>query len=161
MRRIGFAVGMLAVALCVAGLVYQSIDSPVAAQRAWLDNELANLKTDPVVYHTRRELPYDALQKAIAARPSLVEQVIKAPVKEAPAPNVKAMLAGVKATRVTVGSGDAARIRIMSKDAPRGALLGIGDTVNGLSITAITPTEVTFTLEQDGKTYTATLPRER
>ncbi len=156
-----FLIGVALFAASLAVAAYRVVASPVAAMERDLAQQIEEAQKTDTRYYTRAELNYDALEQTIAARKDLWGAIVKPPPPAPPPPkppvNVKAMLTGVKATRVGVGG----KVKIVTPEAPRGAFFSIGEVIRGATITAITPTEVEFTVDDNGKPVKDTLPRER
>lgn len=137
----------------------KSVLNPYESRQASLQTELANIK--PVeVKHETLQANFDRWRQTIGGKPSVWQELVPAPPPPPPPPpkppNVKDKLAGLKITRQGIGS----KVRIMSKENPKGVFVGAGDSINGLEVKEVTKTSVTFSLKWNGQELTETVRRE-
>ncbi len=111
---------------------------------------------------------YRPVHPAIAQNMALWNELIAPPPKKPAPPKPKARpdllkrLQGVTASarnQVKLG-GNIHAVMIRSAQNQNGRWMYVGDEVNGLVISEITPEAVVFMLEQQGKKYTVELPRK-
>jgi hypothetical protein len=150
-------IAVLVAVVAAAGL--RSAVNPYRARHAALESKLAEIKPVEVKPETR-QASFERWKQAIEAKPAVWQELIAPPPAPPPPPpkppNVKEKLAGLKVTRQGIGN----KVRIMSKENPKGAFLGPGDSINGVRIKEVTKAAVTFSLQWNGQELTETLQRE-
>jgi hypothetical protein len=161
MQRVVTLLGILATAGALAFLVLNVVANPIAARREQLVTQLAEvpaLRVDvgPLATH----VDIDAVQESISGKKSLWQELVPPPPPPPPppepAPDLAKMLEGVQPTRQRVGDA----IRIITPENARGGRYAVGDSINGVTITEITPTAVLFEYVWKEKVLTHTLPRK-
>jgi len=132
------------------------VRDPMALRRADLDERLAAIEAKPIEVETFRS-DRDELKRTVVAKPALWKPLYERAKRQKPAPDLAKILGGVRVLRGQVGE----KIRIVDDDRrnPRGKWMQKGDTLRGVLIKEITPTEVIFSKTQDGKEYTHAVPR--
>ncbi len=161
MGRAPWIVGFVVVAAAAAVAGYNRYADPVGQRRADLDRELRELRPGDAVYHVKRDLDYERIQSEALQRSDLWAQIVAPPPPPPPPPNLAEMAKGIQATRYQLGSGDTARVKILTQDDKRGKFYSIGETIYGLTLSKIEPQQIELSLERNGKVYTLTLPRGR
>ncbi len=150
-------------AVAVAALawaVFLFVNNPFRARHAVLAAEIAEIKPVDVTF-APPEWDFAGWQDAIAAKPKLWDRLYDPPAPPPPAPpkppDLNKILSdnGVTVGRQQVGE----KAKIMTKADARGAFMGVGDQIAGLTITEVTRTNVKFSMEWRGQTLEASLPR--
>lgn len=154
-ERIVSLVGICAVMVCVGVMVWTEVRSPMAVR-------LANLEVDLGRIETVEELPYSEsdvnpieVDRLISGSKSLWTELVAPPkrvVKEAPGPDMAALLKGVvPSARNQIGSGDSLQIKIRTGEVPLGGWFKVGDTIRGVLIESIDDKSVVFMIKGKGK----------
>ncbi len=162
--RLVYLAGGLAVAAIAAFAALNFVTDPLEDRRTELQRRL-----DDSMFQPRAEVgdgrAYVAWRGAVEARPALWQELVEPPPpppppppKPEPCPDLQQMLQGVEATRQQIGSA----VKLITPDNPRGEFFEVGDTVNGVTLEAVSRQRVTFTIPcpQQNKTVTYELPRE-
>jgi hypothetical protein len=143
------------VAVCLL-IVKNAVMSPVSAQRSLFEEEMASLDGAPEELSAQAEKDYETFQSLISDERDQWQELIPPPVKEAVRPDLGVMLQGVQPTRTQVGT----KIRVITPNAPRGEMFGVGDSVHGVKIKGITPGAVEFSLSWQGVELTHSIARK-
>ncbi|HUW60437.1 MAG TPA: hypothetical protein VMZ06_05480 [Candidatus Bathyarchaeia archaeon] len=156
-RYVIIVIAVLAVIAVAVGL--RSALNPYRTRQAALQADLAQIKPVEVKLQTK-QANFARWKQAIGAKPAVWQELIPAPPPPPPPPpkppNTKEKIAGLKVTRQGIGD----KVRIMSKENPKGVFLGPGDSINGMKIKEVTKTDVTFSLKWRDKELTETVHRE-
>jgi len=156
-RYVIIVIAVLAVIAVAVGL--RSALNPYRTRQAALQADLAQIKPVEVKLQTK-QANLARWKQAIGAIPAVWQELIPAPPPPPPPPpkppNTKEKIAGLKVTRQGIGD----KVRIMSKENPKGVFLGPGDSINGMKIKEVTKTDVTFSLKWRDKELTETVHRE-
>ena len=156
-RYLTIVIAVLAVVAVAVGL--HSAINPYKARQSALEADLARIKPVEVKLKTQQS-NFDRWKQTIAAKPAVWQELIPAPPAPPPPPpkppNTKEKVAGLKVTRQGIGD----KVRIMSKETPKGVFLGPGDSVNGMKIKEVTKTSVTFSLKWQDQELTEIVQRE-
>lgn len=136
----------------------RSMANPFVDRGAQLQARLNEIKPVEVKLETGQS-NFDRWKDTIISKPSVWKELIPKPLPPPPPPpkppNLKKMLAEVQVTRQ--GFGD--KVRIMTKEEPKGIFLGPGDSVAGLQIKEVTRQSVTFSLNWQGQELTEVVER--
>lgn len=153
---------VLAVAVVIGVLAltaYSFWANPVNTKRQWLAAELTSIQPVDVAFE-KPQWDFDGWQSAVAAKPALWTELIPPPPppppRPEPPPNLSAMIKGVTASRQGIGK----KAKIFTPHDKRGAFMGVGDTIGGLTITEVSKTAVRLSLDWKGQELTVILPRE-
>lgn len=156
-KYLAIVIAVLAVVAAAVGL--RSAFNPYKARQAALEAELAQIKPVEVKMETQQS-SFDRWKQTIDSKPAVWQELIPAPPAPPPPPpkppNTKEKIAGLKVTRQGIGD----KVRIMSKENPKGVFVGPGDSINGMEVKEVTKTSVTFSLEWNGQELTETVQRE-
>ena len=156
-RQLTIVIAVLAVVAVAVGL--RSTLNPYKTRQSALQTELAQIKPVEVKLQTQ-QANFARWKQTIETKPTVWQELIPAPPAPPPPPpkppNTKEMLAGLKVTRQGIGD----KVRIMTKEKPKGVFLGPGDAISGMKIKEVTKTSVTFSLKWQDKELTETMPRE-
>ena len=157
-------VGIALLAAIGAMAVMNVVSDPLAAKRAWLENELAKVPVQQQEANAA-EQQETSFRERILSRPELWGALVPLPPPPPPPPpkppeppNMEEMLGKVFAGRAQIGK----RIKFITADNPAGEFLGVGDTLNGCEITDFDRGTVTFSYywEEGGKELTYTIQRQ-
>ena len=159
-QRMITLLGILATVSVLTFVILNAVRNPIAARREQLRIELAAVPSERVdVGPLSRPVDIDAVQQSISGKEKLWQELIPPPPPPppppAPPPDIAKMLEGVQPTRQQIGDA----IRIIVPGNPRGARCAVGDTINGVTIKEITPTEVIFEYVWKDKVLSCKLPR--
>lgn len=148
---------LLAAVIAAAGLL--TYLNPMNARRAALSGQLAKIVPVEVKFE-RRELDVESVQKKIAAKPKLWEQLLEPPAPAPPPPpappSVEEMAKNLSFSRQQIG----AKIKVMKGGDTKGEFVTKGDLVNGLTIKDISKTSVVLSLTWQGTELTVTKERK-
>jgi hypothetical protein len=148
---------VLVCVLAVAGLFI--VHNPLNAERKALRAQLASIKP------SERDLKaadadINALQKRLAEKPGLWEQLLPPPEPPKPPPpappKLEELVKDISFGRQQVGS----KVKVTKPGDAKGSFLGVGDTVNGLTIKEISKTAVVLSMEWQGQELTCTKDRK-
>lgn len=159
MKWVIFLICGLAAAGFIGALAINVVEDPLKEERRALSRQLERLRPERKVYVTSTDLDFQRIRETITGKDALWDELIPPPPKPPPpkkTPNFGQLLKGVSVGQGQIGD----KIRIIMPGSPRGEFLGVGDKVNLLTISEITPEYVEFSLDWvDGETYTHRLQR--
>jgi len=150
--------------LLVAGIgfsafffISQRTGSNVLDMESKLNTDIATLATVPQEFFPRAQANYSEINKTLAEKKVLWQELIPPPVKVAAPPqppNMVKKLAGVKPhRRKQIGSGENLRVHIISPLSKRGIFMGVGDAYKDMTIIAITKEYVEFLFIRNGEKF--------
>ena len=161
-HRIGFAVGIAALAgLCVMA-IHNLVKNPVEAHYG----DVASLIEADEIYQISliyngpegsgldNQSPAAKWRNTIASRASVWAPIVEAPPPPVPPPDWKKLLKGISLSKAFIGEGPDRKVKILKnpKDTV-GEWVGAGSRVNGLLIKEVTDRAVVFTTFANGKEY--------
>jgi len=150
--------------VCLSTLARNGVRNPMTAHKAALEARVAAVTFVPEDLPEPDKAPMKAQRKTIVDKEALWRPLVEAPAAPPPPeskPDLLEKLKGVTASaRDEIRVGDSLKIKIHTNpEDKRGRWVGAGDKVNGLTILEIKADTVVFALEQNGKQFTAELPR--
>lgn len=157
LERAAYLVCSLVLAASLILLVLGSVRSPVAAERARFESELAAIQAPELDLEMEDAGAFEIWQRAIASNPRLWQPLTTAPARMLPPPDLAQVLAGVEPTRNTMGTGPTQKVQIRV-DGARGWYTR-GDQIKGCTIEEITDAHVVFSAVHNGQKYGIPLPR--
>ncbi len=158
LQRYAYAAGWIALATLLALLIAGIVRNPTQAARKEFKRQLADSAPDAIDIKLDSDPNVENWGRSISSRANLWGPLVPPQKAEAPAPMLQEMLKGVEPTNRTLGSGDKQRIQIRVDG--KNEYYSKGQQVKGCTIQEITPTDVLFTLAQDGQQYGIRLPRK-
>lgn len=146
--------------VCAAGgIVYLFAHNPMEAKRIELSSRLDGIEPVDVPYK-KLEVDVDSVQKKLAAKPKLWEQLLEppkaAPAAPPPPPPIEEMAKTLSFGRQQVGG----KVMMTKTGEKKGSFIGPGETVNGLTIKEITKTNVVLSLQWQGQELTTSKERK-
>jgi len=157
-ERIVTIIGVAAIAAVLAATGYMLVFNPVQARRTDLTARLDQIQSYEVEFKSP-DWNYEAWHGSLAAKPALWTELIEppppTPPPPPPPPNLKKMAAGITVGRQAVGD----KAKFFAPGDSRGTYLGVGDTIQGLTIKEVTRKQVTLSLRWKKQELTITLPR--
>jgi hypothetical protein len=141
-------------------IAVNAVRDPFAAARASLDQRLAETGPEPISFDAEPDWSYDEVVRQVTGRQALWQGLTPPPQAPPSGPDLERELEDVTISQ-QLGKGESVKVRIRTKDDPRGKFLGKGDQLRGATIREITPTSVVFYKNYDGKEYTVVKPRGR
>jgi len=159
MERLLVIISVIVLIAILGVMAFLFVRDPMDEHRVTLDDQLAAVKPVDVAFQ-KPNWDFDKWQNSLATKPALWKELVEAPPPAPPAPppppDLQALLKDVTAGRQQVGN----KVKILKKGDARGSFLGVGETLNGLTIKEITKKEVVFSMTWQGKELTVNLPRE-
>lgn len=148
---------------CVGWIALQTIRNPMHVRAEALETTLDSVASNPIDLPNSAKPPLQMLRPQIVGKKALWSELVAAPPappKPQADPNLKEKLKGVTATRQTIARGDTVRVKFyLGPQDKAGSWKTVGEVINGLTISEITPEVVVFSIKQGGKEYTVELPR--
>lgn len=162
MVRAATAVLVLLSVVLGAYLVRNALGDPMAPRRTALENRLQDIVPEKTDYLASARSDFSAERGRITGKSAIWRELVPAPPRP-PArkmpPNLRRKLSGVVPTRTSIGSGSDTKALIKSTENPRGAFIGVGEQINGVTLLRIEKTVVVFGVTQQGVDYTHEIPR--
>ncbi len=135
--------------------------NPMAARERALESRLSSIQIVDEDLPEPDQAPLKEQRDAIVQKTALWKALVAPAAKPESKPDLLEKLAGVQVGRQQIAKGDAISIKIrMAPEDRQGRWVTVGDKINGLTIKEIRPDAVVFSVKQDGKEYTAELPRK-
>jgi len=154
---------MVSAALLVS-IVNQYRSDAMGARLQVLNEGISAIEAAPVSYETARQVDYTYLNNEIREKVNLWSEIFGPPPKAKPrqaGPNLPQKLKGVvPSLRRQITKKGGLFILIVTPKNARGAYMGIGEKINGVTIDAIGPEVVTFKLNFNKKDYFHDIPRK-
>jgi hypothetical protein len=157
-------IATIACAAVLAALVglagYLAVANPMKAKRQDLDAQMAKIMPIDVPFP---KPPWDFAkwQQSVAAKQNAWQEIVAPaappPPKPKTPPDPKTMLKDVTFGRQGIGTK---KVMMKHGNEPRGAMVAVGDNVNGLTIKEITKTDVSLSLTWEGQEIPLTVPRK-
>ncbi len=162
--RAALAAAALWVVVCVPFAGWNALRNPMDARENALEERLKAVKFVPEELPEPDEAPLKMQRATIIEKTALWQPLIAAPAAAPPPeskPDLLEKLKGVTASlRDQIRTGDSVKIKVhLSPEDKRGRWMSVGDKINGLTIAEIKAEAVVLSLEQNGKQFTAELPR--
>lgn len=155
------------VGLIVAMMLWNLAFSPMSAERAALEAELAQVPASAGVAEAMAH-DFTQLHAQIAAKPALWQELVGPPAPPTPkpvvppappsTPDVAAMLQDLGMAPGQIGK---LRMKVITPSNPRGDWMKVGDTYNGCRLISFTREEAVFSYvwKERNKEIIVTLPR--
>lgn len=149
------------VAACVVFVAWNVVRNPMSARSRALQERLGAIHSFGDELPEPDKAPLKDQREAITKKASVWKALVAPPAAVAATPDLTEKLKGVEVTRQQVMKGDAVNVRYrLSIDDKQSRWLSVGTVVNGLTVKEIRPDAVVFSLQQNGKEYTAELRRK-
>ncbi len=142
---------------CIALIVFYFVQNPMDERRKHLDSRLSLIFFVDESFDAAEELDYRQLNDRVMGKQALWEDLI-APPPPPPVvekgPDLDALIKGIRASaREELKTPQGVKIRIRTPENAGGAWRGVGEKVNGMTITEIAADQVTFRAHVKGKDY--------
>lgn len=159
--RIVIGASALWAVVCVTSIAWNAVRDPMAARSRALGDRLSAVRSINEPPPESDRAPLKDQRAAIVQKAALWKALVAPPSVAEASPDLLERLKGVEVTRQQVMRGDAVNVRYrMSIDDKQAHWLSVGTTVNGLTVKAIRPDAVVFSLQQGGKEHTVELHRK-
>jgi len=159
MERTVTLAGVLVLVCVVVIAALFIVRNPINAERAALKEQLARIKPVEVQFE-RSETDTAALQQKLGEKPYLWEQLLPPPPPPKPPPPVPPKLDEMAKTlnfgRQQVGG----KVKVTKTGDAKGSFVGVGDSVNGLTVKEISKTAVVLSLQWQGQELTISKNRK-
>ena len=164
MERIVNIIGAGLIAVVIGAIVMDVVHDPMNARREYLKQALADIHTTNDE-EEGAQADFEKWNSTITGKQGVWEAMVPPPPPPAPpappppqAPNLGALVNGIKASRQKVGD----KIKIITPENPKGAFFGVGDAVGPFTVQSFDKTSVTLAYDwKEGKqTLTQSIPRE-
>ena len=144
-------------ALVLGTVVMNQLHDPYETRRLELATRLADIGAEGDD-GDEFEWQFDEWNNMIIEKTSAWQELIPPPPPPPQRPDLAQMLSGVKPTRAQVGD----KVRFSTPNNPRGDFLGVGETINGVTIKSIDRKQVVFSYywREKDEELTYTLQRE-
>lgn len=156
-------VGILIALSLIAYGVVTFLDNPMDKRWEVLESHLAKIQPVEEKWEIADNTDFSELRINISGNNRLWEQLILPPPPPPPRPpsppDLNKMLAGVKPTKQSFGAGDSLKLKIITKESPKGEFFSVGDAINKVKIIAIDKENITFGLDFRGKQITHSIAR--
>jgi hypothetical protein len=146
-------------ACAIGGVVYLSIHNPMETKQVALTERLDGIERVDVPYQ-KREVDVESVQKKLAAKPKLWDQLLDPPKAAAPTPPppppIEEMAKTLSFGRQQIGG----KVMMTKTGEKKGSFIAVGETVNGLTIKEISKTNVVLSLIWQGQELTTSKERK-
>lgn len=161
-RIVLLAVAVWTVA-CVGLVAVRVVRDPMDVRVAKLDDRLNSITYVDESFESPKELDDRKIREGILGKEALWKDLVPPPPPPAPVettPNLDEVVKGIRpSAREQLSNAQGLKIKIRTEQNPAGAFYGVGDRVNGLTISEITPREVIFNAVVQKKEYTVSVKR--
>lgn len=161
-RTVAVICGLLTVvSLALVGV--QAVRNPMEERQALLEIDLDSVRYVEEEFSATQNVELGGIGQRITSKKALWTELVRAapkPPKKQARPNLAEKLKGVvPSARMEIVSADGVQIKIVLPKNKEGAWMGVGDKINGLTITEIREDVIVFSLKQRGEEYFHSLPR--
>jgi hypothetical protein len=155
------AVSALWAVACLVFASWNAVRDPMVARKRALDDRLSRISFVEEDLSPSDRAPLKDRRAVIVQKTALWDVLVAPPAAPEARPDLVGLLAGVGVGRQQMmAKGNSIKVRVRSSpEDKQGRWVAVGDTVNGLTIKEIRPDAVVFSIQQNGKEYTAELPR--